>query len=67
MKNKPPIVKAMPFAAITSLPNLPKIIPAPLNMLNSIKLPRPTGIPPVRISFNILILGNSIFLKSSVP
>ena len=67
MKNKPPKVRAIPFAAITSLPNLPKIIPAPLNMLSSIKFPRPTGIPPTRISLSFCRLGISNLEKSSVP
>ena len=59
IKNKPPMVSAIPFAAITSLPNLPSMMPAPLNILSSIKFPKPTGMPPFSISFRIRKLGRS--------
>ena len=67
IKKSPPIVIAMPLAAITSLPNRPRMIPAPLNMLSSMKFPNPTGIPPLSISPRIFIFGRSNREKSSVP
>ena len=66
INNRPPILSAIPCAATTWLPKLPRIRVDPLNMPISKKLLRPNGIPPLRMSLITLNEGQSKREKNSV-
>ena len=63
MKNTLVILIAIVWLAITPTPRALIIKAAPLNILSSIKIPKPIGIPSLKTSLKVSNLGKVIDLK----
>ena len=66
IKNRLAILIATEWLATTTSPRTLKIIAAPENILNSIKIPRPIGKPSLNTSFDVSLEGKENLENGSV-